>query len=131
MKIKKKYRYRKMLKPRSNTIKNMDCWFPSGTSASHQSNYDHWYESDSAWIYGSSTSGVCHLCKTTEYYTDSGMGTEKYGSIDYFLQFWSRKKKRIQETIRICLIATVIITCIGVVLFHIIPDQLLALEKSF
>ncbi|MDO4557244.1 MAG: MATE family efflux transporter, partial [Lachnospiraceae bacterium] len=44
--------------------------------------------------------------------------------------FGAGKKKRIQETIRICLIATVVITCLGVVLFHIIPDQLLALFNA-
>ncbi len=39
-------------------------------------------------------------------------------------------RERIQKIIRICLVATIIITCVGVVLFQILPMQLLGLFNA-
>ena len=44
--------------------------------------------------------------------------------------YGARKQERIEKTIRICLMATIAITLIGVLIFQIIPNQLLALFNA-
>ena len=44
--------------------------------------------------------------------------------------YGARKQERIKKTIRICLMATIAITLIGVLIFQLIPDQLLALFNA-
>ncbi len=44
--------------------------------------------------------------------------------------YGAQKRERIIRTIRICLIATIVITCIGLLIFQLIPDRLLSLFNA-
>ena len=44
--------------------------------------------------------------------------------------YGAQKRERIIRTIRICLIATIVITCIGLLIFQFIPDRLLSLFNA-